>query len=194
MIQEKEVLRLGATSPVKVDIRIIAATNRDLAEAVKSGALRQDFYFRLNVVTLKIPPLAQRKGDIPLLVRHFLQKYSAQMRKSVTATSQAVTDVLMDYDYPGNVRELENLIERGTAVATGDTIEAAHLPDEMRQQTAFLCQKKNTRIQTLDEQEKKYIRWVLDEVGGNQTAAAQMLGIDRSSLWRKLKAFQTDGK
>ena len=194
VIQEKEVLRLGATSPVKVDIRIIAATNRDLAEAVKSGALRQDFYFRLNVVTLKIPPLAQRKGDIPLLVRHFLQKYSAQMRKSVTATSQAVTDVLMDYDYPGNVRELENLIERGTAVATGDTIEAAHLPDEMRQQTAFLCQKKNTRIQTLDEQEKKYIRWVLDEVGGNQTAAAQMLGIDRSSLWRKLKAFQTDGK
>ncbi|MBS1191733.1 MAG: response regulator [Rhodocyclaceae bacterium] len=193
VIQEKEVLRLGATSPVKVDIRIIAATNRDLAEAIKSGGLRQDLYFRLNVVTLKIPPLAQRKGDIPLLVRHFLQKYSVQMRKTVTATSQAVDEILMNYDYPGNVRELENLIERGTAVTTGETIESAHLPDDLRQQTAFLCQK-NTRIETLDEQERKYIRWVLDEVGGNQTAAAQMLGIDRSSLWRKLKAYQIDGK
>ncbi len=192
-IQEKEVMRLGATVPVKVDIRIVAATNRNLAAAVKAGALRQDLYFRLNVVTLSIPPLRERKGDIPLLVAHFLQKCAARMGKNVRALAPDVIEALMAYDFPGNVRELENLVERGTALATGDTIELAHLPEELRRQTAFRCEKKDARVATLDEQERKYIRWVLAEAGGNQTAAAQMLGIDRSSLWRKLKAYQAEG-
>jgi DNA-binding NtrC family response regulator len=193
VLQEKEVLPLGATSPTKVDIRVVAATNRDPAEAVRSGVLRQDLYFRLNVITLDIPPLRERKEDIPLLVHHFLQKCSARMRKPVTRASQAVLDALMDYEFPGNVRELENLIERGTAITTGDTIEAMHLPADLRKHTAFMCEKENGRIPTLDEQERKYIRWVLDEVGGNQTVAAQMLGINRSSLWRKLKGYGSDG-
>jgi len=187
VLQEKEVMPLGATSPIKVDIRVVAASNRDPAGAVRDGRLRQDLYFRLNVITLDIPPLRARKEDIPLLVHHFLQKYSTRMRKPVTRTSQAVLDALMAYDYPGNVRELENLVERGTAVATGDTIEAAHLPANLRRHTAFLCEKEDGRIPTLEEQERKYIRWVLDESGGNQTVAARLLGINRSSLWRKLK-------
>jgi len=193
-IQEREVLRLGATVPVKVDIRIVAATNQDIAAAVKRGALRQDLYFRLNVVTLSIPPLSARRGDVPLLAAHFLRKFAARMNKNVGILAPAAMAALMDYDFPGNVRELENLIERGTAIATGDTIELAHLPEELRQATAFQCAKKDDRIATLEEQERKYIRWVLDEAGGNQTAAAQMLGIDRSSLWRKLKAYQVGDK
>jgi DNA-binding NtrC family response regulator len=192
VIQEKEVLPLGATSPIRVDIRIVAATNRDPAEAVRSGVLRQDFYFRLNVITLGVPPLRQRKNDIPLLVNHFLDKAAGRMRKPALHASPAVIEALMDYDFPGNVRELENLIERGTAIATGDTIETAHLPPDLRRHTAFTCEKENGRIPTLEEQERKYIRWVLNEVGGNQTAAAQMLGINRSSLWRKLKGYDSE--
>jgi DNA-binding NtrC family response regulator len=192
VIQEREVLPLGATSPLKVDIRVVAATNRDPAEAVRSGALRQDLYFRLNVITISVPPLRQRKNDIPLLINHFLEKSSVRMRKPAMHASQAVIEALMDYDFPGNVRELENLIERGTAIATGDTIEAMHLPPDLRKHAAFTCEKENGRIPTLEEQERKYIRWVLSEVGGNQTVAAQMLGINRSSLWRKLKGYGAD--
>jgi len=194
VIQEKEVLRLGATQPVKVDIRIIAATNRDLSNAVKTGALRQDLYFRLNVVTLSIPPLSQRKADIPLLIPYFLQKFSAHMKKDVTGISREALDVLMQHDFPGNVRELQNIVERGTAISNSGTIEREHLPDDLRAAATPAFQKKNGGMATLEAQEKEYIRWVLNEVGGNQTAAAQTLGINRSSLWRKLKAYQDDGE
>ena len=192
VIQEKEVLRLGATQPIQADIRVIAATNRDIAEAVKSGVLRQDLYFRLNVVTLRIPPLSQRKEDIPLLVSYFLQKYSTQMKKYVTDISKDALDVLMHYDFPGNVRELENIIERGVAITYGDTIALTHLPDELRDASSIPLQKKNGRLPTLEEHEREYIHWVLKEVGGNQTTAAQTLGINRSSLWRKLKVQQAE--
>ena len=186
-IQEKEVLRLGATSPVKIDFRVITATNRDIAELAKSGAFRQDLYFRLNVVTLRIPPLSQRKDDIPLLANHFLRLFAVQMNKPVTGISAEVHELLGAYDYPGNVRELRNLIERGVAVCNGDTIERMHLPEEMQELpvAGYACD--SERIQTLEEQEMKYIHWALQKVGGNHTLAAKSLGIDRSSLWRKLK-------
>jgi len=192
VIQEKEVLRLGATRPVKVDIRVIAATNRDLAEAVRSGKLRQDLYFRLNVVTLAIPPLSQRRGDIPLLAQYFLQKFAVQMKKTLNAISPAVMEVLQTYDYPGNVRELENIIARGCAVSSGDRIESAHLSENLRQQSGVTLPGKGEKIPTLEEQEKAYIHWVLSELDGNQTAAATALGINRSSLWRKLKTYQDE--
>jgi len=194
VIQEKEVLRLGATQPVKVDIRIVAATNRDVANAVKTGALRQDLYFRLNVVTLSIPPLSQRRDDIPLLIPYFLQKFSAQMKKNVAGISREALEILMQHDFPGNVRELQNIVERGTAISNGSTIEREHLPDDLREAAMPPFQKKNGGIATLEAQEKEYIRWVLNEVGGNQTAAAQTLGINRSSLWRKLKAYQDENE
>ena len=190
VIQEKEVLRLGATRPVKVDIRVIAATNRDLAEAVRSGVLRQDLYFRINVVTLAIPSLAQRRGDIPLLAHYFLQKFAVHMRKSLSGIAPAVMETLQTYDYPGNVRELENIIARGCAVSAGDSIELAHLPEGLRQQDGITLPGKGEKFPTLEEQERTYIRWVLSEFDGNQTAAAAALGINRSSLWRKLKAYQ----
>jgi DNA-binding NtrC family response regulator len=185
VLQEREVLRLGGTRPVKVDIRVIAASNRDIASAVANGAFRRDLYFRLNVVDLHIPPLSDRRDDIPLLVQHFLQKCTARMNKKVTGVSAQTMEVLMEYGFPGNVRELENIIERGAAVTASDTIEVEHLPAGLVEMKTVRL--RDGRLPTLEEQEMDYIDRVLREVGGNQSAAAQVLGINRSSLWRKLK-------
>jgi len=189
VIQERELLRVGGTEPVKVDVRFIAATNRDIQEAIKAGQFRQDLYFRLNVVSLRIPPLSERREDIPLLCQYFLKKYSTLMKKEVTEISEEVMALLMNYDFPGNVRELENLIERGVALTNSHKIEVAHLPEDLRQLSIKTFRKKDGRFPTLEEQEEAYIKWVLKEVGGNKTLAAQILGIDRVSLWRKLKKY-----
>lgn len=192
VIQEKDLLRLGGTEPVKVDVRFIAATNQDIHEAIQSGQFRQDLYYRLNVVSLVIPPLSERKDDIPLLVQYFLRKYSALMGKNVTEVSQEVMEILMGYDFPGNVRELENIIERGVALSSENVIEPAHLPEDLRELSIRTFRRKEGRIPSLEEQEISYIQWVLKEVGGNKTLAAQALGIDRVSLWRKLKKYGLD--
>jgi DNA-binding NtrC family response regulator len=189
VIQEKEVLRLGATESIKVDVRFIAATNRDIQSAIKTGNFRQDLYFRLNVVLLHIPPLSERKDDIPLLSYYFLKKYSALMKKNVAEVSPDVIALLMNYDFPGNVRELENIIERGVALSTGSSIETAHLPEDLRELSIRTFRRKEGKIPSLEDQEMSYITWVLNEVGGNKTLAAQILGIDRVSLWRKLKKY-----
>jgi len=192
VLQEREVLRVGGTRPVKCDVRVLAATNRNVGEAVKAERFREDLYFRLNVVNLDIPPLSKRTGDIPLLAQHFLLKYASRMRKPVTRISSEVLALLVDYPFPGNVRELENLIERGTAMAQGDTIEVAHLPATLQKHESLAFHRIGDRRPTLDEQEQSYIAQVLDEVQGNQTAAAQILGINRASLWRKLKARRNE--
>jgi DNA-binding NtrC family response regulator len=189
VIQEKEVLRLGATKPIKVDVRFIAATNRDIKDAIKTGRFREDLFFRLNIISLYIPPLSERKDDIPLLSYYFLKKFSTLMNKNVTEISQEVMSILMNYDFPGNVRELENIIERGVALAGGNVIEVTHLPEDLRDLSIRTFRKRNGRIPSLEEQEMAYIQWVLKEVGGNKTLAAQTLGIDRVSLWRKLKKY-----
>jgi transcriptional regulator with PAS, ATPase and Fis domain len=189
VIQERELLRVGGTEPVKVDVRLIAATNRDVQESVRSGAFRQDLYFRLNVVALRIPPLSERKDDIPLLSYFFLKKYATLMKKPVTEITEDVIAVLMNYDFPGNVRELENIIERGVALSNGTAIELAHLPEDLKELNIKTFRKKEGKIPSLDEQEQSYIQWVLNESGGNKTLAAQILGIDRVSLWRKLKKY-----
>ncbi|GAB4390098.1 MAG: sigma-54 dependent transcriptional regulator [Thermodesulfovibrionales bacterium] len=192
VIQEKELLRLGGTEPVKVDVRFIAATNQDIHESIKAGHFRQDLYYRLNVVSLVIPPLSERKDDIPLLVQYFLRKYSALMSKSVNEVAPEVMEILLGYDFPGNVRELENIIERGVALTNGSVIEPAHLPEDLRELSIRTFRRKEGRIPSLEEQEISYIQWVLKEMGGNKTLAAQALGIDRVSLWRKLKKFGLD--
>ena len=194
VIQEKEVLRIGATRPVKVDVRFIAATNRDVHDAIKSGRFRQDLYFRLNVVSLHIPPLSERKDDIPFLSYYFLNKYAALMKKGISEISQEVLAVLMSYDFPGNVRELENIIERGVALSNGNVMEVAHLPEDLKELSIRTFRKKEGKIPSLEEQEMVYIQWVLKEIGGNRSAAAQILGIDRVSLWRKLKKFGMEGE
>lgn len=187
VLQEREVLRLGATRPVSCDVRVIAASNHDVAAAVRAGGFRKDLYYRLDVVRLDLPPLAQRRGDIPLLAMHFLRKYAAQMKRDVRKIAPETMVLLTNYAFPGNVRELENLIARGTAMAAGDGIEAADLPDHLRDLGVITIQKRDGRMPTLQQQERDYIGQVLEETAGNQTAAAQILGINRASLWRKLK-------
>ncbi|MGD9788444.1 MAG: sigma-54-dependent transcriptional regulator [Sulfuricellaceae bacterium] len=188
VIQEREILPLGSTQAVKIDTRFISATNRRPQDALTNGRLRQDLYYRLNVVTLDIPPLSQRKEDIPLLAVFFMQKYALLMKKTITALSQEAQELLLHYDYPGNVRELENAIEHSVALANGETINTPQLPESIRRLEMLGFRRQcDGRIPTLEEQEKAYIQWVLDKVGGNQTLAAQTLGINRVSLWRKLK-------
>ena len=189
VIQEKEFLRLGGTTPIKVDVRFIAATNKDLKSLIKEGKFREDLYYRLCVVSFKLPSLAERKEDIPLLAYYFLKKYSSLMKKEVKEISPLALEILMNYDYPGNIRELENIIERGVALATGDTLEPGHLPEDLQFLKIKTFRKKEGRYPTLEEQEKEYILWVLKEVGGNKSLAAQILDIDRVSLWRKLKKY-----
>ncbi len=142
VIQEKEVLRLGATKPVKVDVRFIAATNMDIKDAIKTGQFREDLFFRLNVVSFHIPPLSERRDDIPLLCYYALNKYSTIMKKKVTEINPDVMAILMNYDFLGNVRELENIIERGVALANGNTIEVAHLPEDLKELVGYSGKKK----------------------------------------------------
>lgn len=189
VIQEREALRVGGTESLKIDVRFIAATNRDIQDTVKSGQFRQDLYFRLNVISLHIPPLSDRKDDIQLLSYYFLKKYTALMKKNVAEISQDVISILMNYDFPGNVRELENIIERGVALANGNIIEVAHLPEDLKELSIRTFRKKDDKIPSLEEQEESYIKWVLNESGNNKTLASQILGIDRVSLWRKLKKY-----
>ncbi|HDH02161.1 MAG TPA: sigma-54-dependent Fis family transcriptional regulator, partial [Nitrospirae bacterium] len=192
VVQEREYQRVGGTEPVKVDVRFIAATNRNIQEVIESGEFRQDLYYRLNVVTLHLPPLSERKGDIPLLCYHFLKKYSSIMGKEVTDISEDMLGVLNSYNFPGNVRELENIIERGIALSKGNTLETIHLPDDLRELSIRTFRKNAGKVPSLEDQEKAYIQWVLKEVGGNKSKAAQILGIDRVSLWRKIKRYDME--
>jgi DNA-binding NtrC family response regulator len=192
VIQEREFYRIGSTEPLKVDVRFIAATNRDIQDVLESGELRQDLYYRLNVVTLHLPPLTERKGDIPLLCLHFMKKYASIMDKNVSDISGDVINLLSGYGFPGNVRELENIIERGVALCKGNTLETAYLPEDLRELNIRTFRKSSGKIPSLEDQEKSYILWVLNEVGMNKSKAARVLGIDRVSLWRKLKRYGID--
>jgi len=189
VIQEREVLRVGGTDHIKVDVRFIAATNRDIQESLKNGSFRHDLYFRLNVVSFYLPPLSERRDDIPILSYYFLKKYTAIMKKEIREISPEVIAILQDYDFPGNVRELENIIERSVALANNSIIEIAHLPEDLKVISIKTFRKKEGQIPSLEVQEAAYIQWVLKEVGGNKTTTAQILGIDRVSLWRKLKKY-----
>lgn len=188
VVQEREVLRLGSTQQMAINVRFIAATNRHIQEVVNSGQFRQDLFFRLNVVSLKIPPLAQRQGDIALLSQYFLQRHAAQMKKTVNEISPKVSARLAAYGFPGNVRELENIIAHGVALARSQVLELENLPDDLRALDIKTFRRKDEGIlPSLEEQEIAYIQWVMKQVNGHKTRAAQILGIDRVSLWRKLK-------
>ncbi|MBF0427409.1 MAG: sigma-54-dependent Fis family transcriptional regulator [Magnetococcales bacterium] len=189
-IQEREMMRVGGTRPIHIDVRFIAATNRNLAEAVAQGKFRQDLFFRLNVITLPIPPLKQRRGDIALLADYFLKRGAERMERPARTIAADAMALLREYDFPGNIRELENIMERAVALCNEETITTLHLPDELRIQMIRTFRKRGDRAPTLEELESDYIQWVLNETSGNQTMAAEILGIDRVSLWRKLKRLR----
>ncbi|MCU0821417.1 MAG: sigma 54-interacting transcriptional regulator [Spirochaetes bacterium] len=182
-IQEKEYEPLGGTKTVKADVRIIAATNKDLFSEVQIGKFRDDLYYRLNVVNIKLPSLNERKEDIPLLIRHFIVKFNKLKGKSIEGASDDVMNALMDYNYPGNIRELENIIEHAFVLCKDRYIHSMHLP-------AFL-RKDSYQPQgiTLEDVEKLHIMKALEKNSWNRSVTAAELGIDQSTLWRKLKKY-----
>jgi two-component system response regulator HydG len=185
VLQEKEVYMVGARRAQKVDVRVLAATNKDLFGLVNKGVFREDLYFRLNVINISLPPLRERGDDILLLARHFAARFAEEAGKPTPRFSENALQVLMRYDWPGNVRELENVIQRLVVMTDGPHIEIPDLPPLMR----FSAPRANGLDRTLVEVEADYIRNVLARVGGNKTRAAEILGIDRKTLREKLKTL-----
>ncbi len=189
VIQEREFLRVGGVTPMPVDVRFVAATHRDLKADAEKGDFRLDLYYRINVVTIHLPPLVEREGDIPLLALHFLARKNKSMGKDVTGIDREAMDLLCQYSWPGNVRELENVIERTIALENGALIKADGLPDFIRTMSIETYRHSTSSVPSLEEQEKNYIQWVVERAKGNKTKAAKIMGIDRVSLWRKLKRY-----
>ena len=194
VLQDKKIIRVGGTQELPIDVRVLAATHRDLQEEVSKGRFRQDLYYRLNVVTLHIPPLRERKDDIPLLVNHFLAKYLSPDGSFRSIAPEALNR-LQNYDFPGNARELENIIERSLAICGTSDIQIHHLPKEFGSYTSALHPRVQTLAPTLslEDNEREYILSVLGSVDGNKTKAAKIIGIDRVSLWRKIKKYNENG-
>ncbi len=188
-LQEKEVRPVGSTDRIPLSARIIAATNRDLDAAVRQGTFRQDLFFRLNVVQIKIPPLRERKTDIPILVNSFLEKFSETNGRMRTISEDAIAR-MMAYDWPGNVRELENAIERAIALGSGPILHAGDLPTNLQYGTGDRLPQ-NDELLPLDELERRAILRALREAGGDKLAAARMLGIGKTTLYRKLKQYDS---
>ncbi len=186
-LQEKEVRPVGSTDRIPLSARIIAATNRDLDAAVRQGTFRQDLFFRLNVVQIKIPPLRERKTDIPILVNSFLEKFSEANGKVRTISEDAIAR-MMAYDWPGNVRELENAIERAIALGSGPILHVGDLPTNLQYGTGDRLPQ-NDEMMSLDELERRAILRALRESGGDKLAAARLLGIGKTTLYRKLKQY-----
>ena len=185
VLEEGQIYRLGASRPVHLDIRILAASNRDLKEQVRNGLFREDLFFRLNVMTILLPRLVERKGDLWLLADHFLHKFNKAYKKEVRGLSVQTRNMLAQYEFPGNIRELENIIARAVALADGTEIQVEDLPPFL----TGLPSTPDTGLQSLKEMERAHIEKVLRSVGGHRDKAASILGITRSTLWRKINKF-----
>jgi DNA-binding NtrC family response regulator len=185
VIEDGEFYRVGGTRPIKVDVRFIAATNQNVKSAISDGRFREDLYYRLNIMEIFIPPLRDRKEDIEPLSEHFLRKHLPESNKTISGFARKSMEILKAYSFPGNVRELENIIERGIIIEKGALITPDSLPQtiKMFQIETF----EPDRIKTIDELDKEYAEKVLELVGGNKSKAAELLGISRTSLWRILK-------
>ncbi|MGQ9672677.1 MAG: sigma-54-dependent transcriptional regulator [Candidatus Aminicenantales bacterium] len=190
VIQEREITRIGSSKPIKVDVRILAATNENLAEAVKKGKFREDLFYRLSVVPLHLPPLRERKEDIPLLVEHFLQKYNKKTKKNIETVSTRAIKALTEYDWPGNIRELENTIERAVVLSKTNGIDVEDLMYHGISAATGEAGSIGGKYKTLEEMEKEYIKAVLQANYGNKSRTAAILGIDRKTLWAKLKKYK----
>jgi len=191
VIQERRILRVGGTKPIALDIRVIAATNRDLKQDIVNGLFREDLFYRLNVVNIHLPSFAERREDIPLLARHFIDKYSLLFHKAVRDINPQALQILADYEFPGNVRELENIIERGVALCDAEVFSVDDLPSELRQKAAGTVAGGGPLV-SLEELERQHIARVLESTGRNKSLAAQILDVPRTTLWRKLKQFKLE--
>jgi len=189
VVQDGEFEKVGDSRRIKVDVRIIAATNRDLRKEVEARAFRQDLYYRLRVVPIFLPPLRERKGDIPLLVNHFIGRFNKEMGRKVTHVAPAAMDLLMAYPYPGNIRELENIVEHVLVFCSGDTLQASHLEKSIQPAPRDRIQKAMEADNPLMEMEREVIANVLAQTGGHYKKTAERLKLSRTTLWRKMKLY-----
>jgi two-component system, NtrC family, response regulator HydG len=185
VLQEKSFERVGDPRPISVELRVIAATNRDLREKIRQGEFREDLYYRLKVMEIELPPLRERHEDIPLLVEHFCDHFSKKLKKHITGVSDTVLNIFMNYHWPGNVRELEHALEHAFVLCRGDRIEIEHMPREIREYSS--PQPIPPELPTFDEAEA--IRRVLQKTDGNKAKAARLLGMSRRTLYRKIEYY-----
>ena len=185
VLEERKLHRVGGNEEIEVDVRIIAATNRDLRKAALEGKFREDLYYRLNVIPIIVPPLRQRREDVPLLVEHFTELLAVEMKKRVDGVSAEAMTALMAHDWPGNVRELRNVLERGAVVATGPVIQLADLGLPSKAEAA----PRPGTLASLEEVEKRHVAAVLAHTGGNVSQSARILGIDRVTLYNKMRRY-----
>jgi DNA-binding NtrC family response regulator len=194
VLEERKFRRLGGKSEVEVDVRVICATNRDLKEEIKRGHFREDLYFRLHVFTIHLPPLKERREDVPLLVQHFVEKFNAETGKHVQGVSTGAMDVLQNYAWPGNIRELRNTVERAMILTDGDTIDEEHLPPDMRpspREAAALRLPLGIELRVV---EKDYILASLQKNAGNKARTAESLGISEKTLYNKLNRYAAEAR
>jgi two-component system response regulator HydG len=190
-LQQGEVQRLGSDKSIRVDVRVIAATNRDLEAEVRAGAFREDLYYRINVIALRVPALRERPEDIPLLARHFLTGFAARNRKTFRGFSPRAMDLMLHYAWPGNVRELENAVERAVILAPGELVTEEDLPASLRgvEKTPQSDGGAANGGQSLEDVEREAIVRTLEQVGHNKSEAARVLGVTRVTLRSKMKKF-----
>ncbi|MGH7509442.1 MAG: sigma-54-dependent transcriptional regulator [Gemmatimonadales bacterium] len=191
VLQEREAIPVGATEAIPVDVRIIAATNRDLEEEIRRGNFRSDLFYRLNVIAVNLPPLRERRDDLLLLIEALLQNLATETGTEPKALAAEALDAVMVYEWPGNVRELDNALEHAVVLTRGSLIEASALPERItKRRKEPLVAERSYRNPTLEVIERAYIMWVLQAEGGNKTRAAEVLGIDPSTLYRKLSRYE----
>src|SRR6202167_661926 len=191
VLQEREVYPLGSNDPVAFDVRVVCATNKDLEAEAKAGRFREELLYRINVITIKLPPLRERKDDIPLLASHFLKKFERSLARGGMRFSKGAMKLLLSYAWPGNVRELENTIERAAILAETDVVHSPDLPDKDRKSSPVMASIENTGL-TLEELEREHIKRVLYKVENDKFKAAQVLGIHLSTLFRKVQRYHLD--
>jgi DNA-binding NtrC family response regulator len=191
VLQEREAIPVGATEAIPVDVRIIAATNRELEEEIRRGNFRSDLFYRLNVIAINLPPLRERRDDLLLLIEALLQNLATETGTDPKALAAEALDAVMVYEWPGNVRELDNALEHAVVLTRGNLIEASSLPERItKRRKEPLVAERSYRNPTLEVIERAYIMWVLQAEGGNKTRAAEVLGIDPSTLYRKLSRYE----
>jgi len=187
VIQEKQILRVGGNTPINLDIRLIAASNKDIKKATADGSFREDLFYRLNVVTLRLPRLYERKDDISMLISYFIEKYSQPFEKKIRRISSHALEILMHYNFPGNVRELENIIQRSVALAESEVIRIGDLPPDLQKLEFNTLEGEG--LLALEEMEKLHIAKVLDKTDYNKSLSSKILDLPRTTLWRKMKKY-----